>query len=203
MARPLTNADRRDEVTEDVNQESWLTRSTARAFAAAISSLLIATLVVNQSSEALTSEGTVAGSAVTSGTISLIDDDAGRSLFDLSDMAPGRPVVRCIEVVYDGTIVPVDLALKAETSGTLAEFLDVSIDEGTGGGFDTCDGFSATDEIYDGTLAGLAAADWLELERIVNTGSRRSYRITFDLQDEQDALGQAASASFVWEVTPS
>lgn len=203
MARPLIELDRSTNNRTDTEGEGWLTRSTARAFAAAISSLLIATLVVSHSTEALTAEGTVAGSAITSGTISLVDDDSGRSLFDLSDMAPGRPVERCIEVVYEGTIVPVDLSLKAETTGSLATFLNVSIEEGSGGSFDTCEGFAVSESVYEGTLADLAATDWLTLGRIVNTDTRRSYRITFGLQDQQAALGQAASADFIWEVTPA
>ena len=118
-------------------------------------------------------------------------------------MVPGRPVVRCIEVVYEGTIVPVDLALRAEAQGELTRFLDVSVEEGTGGGFETCDGFSAIRQTFVGTLQELTDAEWLELGRIVNTGDRRSFRIRFDLQDVNAALGKSASADFLWEVTPS
>lgn len=203
MARPVSELHRPDKESTEATRESWLTRTTARAFAAAVSSLLIATLVINRSSEALTTDGTVAGSAVSSGTVSLVDDDQGRSLFDLSDMSPQRPVIRCIEVVYDGTILPVDLALKAESVGSLSAFLDVSIEEGTGGSFETCDGFSAQSNVFSGTLAELSAGGWRHLDTIVNTGARRTFRIEFALQDEQDALGLTTSADFTWEVEPS
>lgn len=203
MARPLVERQRPEGPESDIQQERWLTRATARAFAAAISALLIATLVVNRSTEALTTEGTVTGTAITSGTVSLTDDDAGQSLFDLADMGPGRPVVRCIQLVYEGTIAPVDLRLRAESTGPLAAFLDVSVEQGTGGSFETCDGFDASESVYEGTLAELAAADWLELGRILNSDTWQTYRITFSLQDEQAALGQTATADFIWEVTPS
>ena len=203
MARPLIEfTPPADEADEEVN-ETWLTRTTARAFAAAVSALLIATLVVNRSGDALATDGTVSGSALTSGTISLVDDDSGRSLFDLSDMAPGRPVERCLQVVYEGSIVPVDLILAADASGRLGEFLDLSIEEGVGGTFESCDDFVATGYVYQGTLSDLATGESLDLGRILNTGEGRTYRFAFDLRDEQDALGLVTTADFVWEVTPS
>ncbi len=203
MTRPLSEFTVHGEDTTAVATQSLLSRSTARAFAAAVSALLIATLVVNRSSGALTSEGTAAASALSSGTISLLDDDQGRSLFDLGSMAPGRPVVRCIEVVYDGTILPVDLAMAVEASGSLAQFLDVSIEEGTGGSFDDCATFSATRPVFSGTLDDMSTRGWLPLGRMVNTGDTRSYRLRLELQDTQAALGQTARADFVWEATPS
>jgi hypothetical protein len=206
MARPLHEIHEVDEAVEAVERaesESWVTRSTARAFAAALSALLVASLVVNRSGEALTTEGTIAGTAVGSGTVSLIDDDEGQALFDLQDMAPGRPVIRCIEVVYEGTILPVDLAVRAEAAGALAGYLDVTIVEGTGGGFETCEGFAATSSVFAGTLAQLHDAGWQPLGPMVNTGDRRTYRITFDVQDRQEALGLATNADFTWEATPS
>jgi hypothetical protein len=203
MARPLSDHATMVIAEQPEEREIWLSRATARAFAAAISALLIATLVVNRSDGALIAEGTAAATSITSGTISLSDDDRGRSLFDLSAMAPGHPVIRCIEVIYDGTIVPVDFALKAEASGSLASFLDVTVDEGSGGSFETCEGFSIIRPVFAGTLAELAAGDWLPLGRMVNSGDVRHYRIRMALQDTADALGQSTSADFIWEVTPS
>ncbi|MDH4171943.1 MAG: hypothetical protein OEW42_20360 [Acidimicrobiia bacterium] len=178
-------------------------RSTARAFAAAISALLIATLVVARSGSALEAEGTVAGTNFAAGTVSLVDDDRGRSLFDLSDMAPGRPVVRCIQVVYDGSILPVDLTLQAEGDGALLPYLETTIEEGTGGAFTSCDGFDPSRVVYGGTLSTLTTRSRLPIGTINNTGDGMSFRVTFDLADEQDALGKTASADFVWEVTPT
>jgi hypothetical protein len=203
MARPLDERSTQELEEETVGRELWLSRSTARAFAAAISALLIATLVVNRSSDALTAEGTAAASTISSGTISLTDDDEGRALFDLSAMAPGRPVIRCLEVRYDGSILPVDLVMKAEANGTLADYLDVTVDEGSGGSFETCEGFSIIRPVFAGTLGELAADDWIPLGRMVNTGDVRHYRIRMALQDTTDALGQSATADFIWEVSPS
>lgn len=204
MARPLREFSASPESTEDQARDNWLTRTTARAFAAAVSSLLIATLVVNRSNEALATDGTAAGSSLSTGTISLLDDDSGRALFDFSDMAPGRPIIRCLEVIYDGTITPVDLSLTTESNGELANFLDVSIESGQGGGFESCEGFvSDGSPLISGTLGQLTDQGRLDLGRLVNSGERHSYRIIVDIQNVQDALGKAASADFIWEVTPS
>jgi hypothetical protein len=203
MSRSLDELNTRPDNSLEQAQEGWLTRTTARAFAAAISALLIATLVVNRSNEALTTDGTVAGSSLSSGTISLLDDDAGRALFDFSDMAPGRPTVRCIEVIYDGSITPVDLQLTAESIGDLAAFLDVKVESGQGAGFESCEGFEPGDALYGGTLSEFSASDAIFLGRLVNSGERRSFRITVNIQDKQEALGKAATADFIWEVTPS
>ncbi|MEM9561341.1 MAG: hypothetical protein AAGA93_01905 [Actinomycetota bacterium] len=203
MARSLLDLHDADDGGTIDDRENRVGRLAAAALAAAVSALIIGSLVVTFSDRALGPDGTVAAATVTSGTISLVDDDQGRSLFDLADMAPGRPVVHCIELVYDGTIVPVDLAMRAEASGDLTRFLDVAVESGKGGGFDDCSGFESTGQVYGGTLAELAASGWLDLGTLVNAGQRSSYRISFELQDRQEALGRAANASFVWEVTPT
>lgn len=189
--------------TTEPQAQAKLTRVTARAFAAAVAALLIATLVINRSGEALTADGTAAGAALSSGTISLVDDDQGRSLFDLGAMAPGRPVTRCLVVAYDGTILPVELGLRAESAGTLARYLDVSVEEGTGGTFDDCAEFRPTRPLFAGTLAEMTDAGWVPLGRMVNTGDTRTYRVRIELQDVEAALGQTARVEFLWEATPA
>lgn len=203
MARSLLDLHETDSAEDVQLRENRVGRMAGAALAAAVSALVIGSLVVTFSNRALDPVGTVAAGTITSGTISLLDDDQGRSLFDLADMAPGRPVVHCLEVVYDGSIVPVDLALRAEAAGDLAPYLDVVVEDGTGGGFDDCSAFRPAGEVYGGTLAQLAASGWIDLGSILNSGERISYRITFELQDREEALGRSASTSFVWEVTPS
>lgn len=203
MARSLIDAHEVDGTTDVVGRENRAGRLAAASLAASLSALVIGSVIVTFSDRALDPEGTVAEATVSSGTISLTDDDQGRSLFDLNDMGPGVPVVHCLEVVYDGTIVPVDLAMRAEANGELANYLDVVVEDGHGGGFGDCGGFRQDRQIFAGTLAELAASGWLELQTLLNGGERISYRISFELQDEREALGLTASTSFVWEVAPS
>jgi len=202
MARSLLDYHESDDDTDVENRENRVGRLAAAALAAAVSALIIGSLVVTFSERALDPTGTVAAGSLTAGTISLVDDDEGRSLFDLSDMVPGRPVVHCIEVTYDGSIVPVELAMQAEAAGELARYLDVTVEDGRGGGFDDCSAFRADEQVFDGTLEQLAASGWLPLGDILNAGDGVSFRISFDVQDRREALGRSASTSFVWEVTP-
>jgi hypothetical protein len=186
----------------DTNGSRSPARSTARAFAAAISALFISTLVIDRSSEALETDGAVSATAVESGILAIEDDDAGRSLFDLSDMAPGRAEERCIEIRYTGTILPVELTLVAETVGDLGPFLEATIESGIGGGFGSCEQFERAESVYSGSLADLVDRGPLALGPILTRDDRRSFRITFELADTQDALGKVASLDLVWEVSP-
>lgn len=204
MARPLTTEEFGDDHGQKESDERrWVTLATARAFAAAMSVLAIATFVVNRSATALTVEGTVNAAEVKSGTIELTDDDNGRSLFDLADMVPGRASSQCITIRYDGSIVPVDLALLADVEGDLGPYLDVRVEQGTTGGFEACERFRSEKVVYDGTLARMAARDRIDLERILNQGESRVYRFRFTLQDTNEALGRASTVGFVWEVRPA
>ncbi len=184
-------------------QDRQIARSTARAFAAAAAALLVSTLVVARSDNALTSEGTGNGNSFEAGTISLADDDQGRSLFDLSDMAPGRPSTQCITVGYQGSVLPVDVGMLAEAQGELADYLTLTVEQGSGGNFDSCQGFVAASELYDGTLGGLADQGWSPVDRILNDGTELSFRFTFDIADDAKAIGASASASIIWEAVPA
>ena len=203
MARPLTTDDFERDDGNHESQRRWVTLATARAFAAAMSVLAIATFVVNRSATALTTDGTINAAAVSSGTIELSDDDDGRTLFDLADMVPGRSTSECITISYDGSIVPVDLALKAEIEGDLGPYLDVVVEQGSSGGFDHCDRFRPDEVIYRGTLEQLAARDRVDLDRILNQGESRVFRLEFTLQDRNEALGRASTVGFIWEVRPT
>ena len=204
MARSLDavlTAASADDIGEQ--RERRLAKSTGRAFAAAISSLIIATLVVTTSAETLRQEGTVSGNSFETGTITLVDDDQGRSLVRLDNMGPERPVERCIRISYEGTILPVELTLVASTTGELARYLRVEIEKGTGAGFDSCVGFQPTEATYTGTLSELAARDAIPVGTIRNEGASASFRFRFEVLDERQAVGRSSTADFVWEAIPS
>ncbi len=203
MPRPLVELQAPSPDRERTGRDHALTRRTARSLAAAMSVLLVATLVVNRTNHALDTVDAGASSVVSSGTIELSDDDQGRALFDLQDLTPTRAEERCIEVVYGGSILPVGLAVRSESAGPLAAFLDVTIAEGDHAGFDSCDGFVDHGTVFDGTAAELATAGWIPLGDLVNSGDARSYRIRLGLQDRQEALGLTSTIEFAWEVTPS
>lgn len=205
MARPL--AVHEAEIDRaDAERPSILARSTARALAAAISALLVTTVVIDRSDAAISVDGTGSTTSFASGEISLADDDAGRSLFSLDDMAPGRPTERCITVRYTGTILPAELSLRSASQGALARWLDVTVEAGSGGGFESCDEFRADAVLYEGDLATMSAttaSDPIPLARLLSVGEEHSFRFRFQLADEQDALGLESTADFLWEAVPS
>jgi hypothetical protein len=176
--------------------------STARAFAAALSALAISSLVVTTSAGALEPDGTVATNRLAAGSVSITDDDGGHSLVELDNMAPGRPHEQCINVVYDGTIVPVTLTLSVRSNGELADFVMTDIERGSGGEYGDCDDFEPEERIFDGTLSDLGARDEMPLGSLRNRGESTSFRFVFELADEQAALGLTTATDFIWEVTP-
>lgn len=203
MARPLDTVSFDDRTDAGPSAaSSRVDRAAARAFASAISALIISTLVVSQSTAAIEPDGTVAGNAVAAGTVELSDDDRGQSLVDLEAMAPRRPVEECITVAYTGSILPVELTLDTQVVGDLGPFLDVQVEQGAGGGFDDCEGFVADTTVFDGTLQTLDDREALALGRFYNTGDEITFRFRFELLDEADASGRASSIDFVWEATP-
>jgi hypothetical protein len=177
-------------------------RSAAMAFGAAIASLLVATVVVNQSSSALQPQGSIAGNSFEVGTITLSDDDEGQSLVNLSNMVPSHPAEGCIDVTYNGTVLPVEVSLQALADGPLARYVEVAIDKATGGGFGRCGELTDVEPIYRGTLADLAAGEPLTVATYRNSGEHTSYRFHFTLRDDAGAIGQATTADFRWEARP-
>lgn len=207
MARPLATSTEAVHdpapASEEKQTSSRLDRAAARAFAAAISSLIIATLVVSQSAQALDPDGTVAGNSFEAGTVELVDDDEGRSLVNLTNMAPGRPVEECITVSYEGTILPVEVTLGATTTGDLAPYLTVVVEAGTGGAFGSCDGFEPIRTVYSGTVWAMGATEPKGVGTFRNQGDSTTFRFRFELLDDGRAVGQSSALDFVWEAVPS
>lgn len=187
----------------DARRDLGLTRRTSRSFACAVAVLLLATLVSSRSGATLRGEPSQANSVVNAGSIKISDDDRGRSLFELDDLAPARPTERCIEIVYSGTILPVSLEMEATAQGALGEFLDVRIDHGTGGSYESCDDFVADELLFFGTINELADSGMLSAGTFLNTGEARAFRVVIEMQDRSEALGQSTSLEFAWEVTPT
>jgi hypothetical protein len=202
MARPLAQFLQATASPVEAESRRRLDQSTARALAAAVAALAIATIVVGQSSRALNPEGTAAANSFESGTVALVDDDEGRSLVDLDNMAPGRPSERCITVTYAGTILPVDVTIAAETTGDVAPYLLVEVERGSAGRYGDCAAFVADESIFDGRMSDLAWGDPLAVGTLRNEGDEVSFRFTFDLADEADAAGRSGSVDFVWEAVP-
>jgi hypothetical protein len=126
-------------------------------------------------------------------------------------MVPGQTVIRCILVTYQGTIVntgPVRLYSGGFTdSGTLGSHLNLTVEEGTGGDFLDCGGFTASATIESATLSQFnidhtnytnGAGTWDPS----GTPESRTYRITVQLSLLAPSVQQGQSVTslfFTWE----
>jgi hypothetical protein len=156
---------------------------------------------------AFTSQTSNAGNSWTAGSVVLADDDTGAALFNAGGLFPGAAGSRCITVTYTGSLATnVRLYVAASTDpSAVAQYLDLIIQEGTGGGFGSCAGFSASASIYTGTLAAFASAAsgystgvgaWAP-----GSAGSRTFQIAYSLSaaTPTSKQGAAATATFQWE----
>jgi hypothetical protein len=173
------------------------------AFVAAFA--LVSFLVVTRTRAAFDATTQNPSNAFSAGTVTLTDDDAGSAMFNATNMKPLDTVVHCITITYSGSITPAAVRMHASIGGTgAATYLDLTVEDGTGGSFGSCTGFSASSTLFTGTLGGFAAAhnNWangLAHWSPATTPSSRTLRFTATLQDNNAAQNLTATAVFTWE----
>src|SRR5215207_3182135 len=131
--------------------------------AVALSFILIALLVVTSSRAAFVAQNDNVTNQVTAAAVDLTDNDSSTAMFNnVTGLMPGTDVDRCIDVTYTGTVDPTAVLLYANAAptGTLAPYLDLTVDVGadTGDAFRACTGFTPSANVYTGTLATFAAS---------------------------------------------
>ena len=169
--------------------------------------LLTGAFIVTASIAAFSGTTDNSGNTWSTGTVILTDDDGGSGiLFTVVGMKPLDVVTNCIVVTYEGTLLPADVVLYGVSGGTgLDAYLDLIVEEGTGGIFDNCSGFSATSTVYTGgTLADFAVAHtnfgngagtWTPSANPESV----TFKFTVTLQDNNAAQSLDATATFTWE----
>lgn len=167
--------------------------------------LLVGALVLGASMAAFSDTTANTGNSWSAGTVVLTDDDSGSAMFIVSDMAPLTTVTDCIVVTYSGSLLPSDVNLYGVSGGTgLDTYIDLTVEEGSGGVFNNCTGFTASATIFTGTLASFAAthtnfANGAGAWNPTANPESRTYRFTATLQDNNAAQGLNATATFTWE----
>jgi hypothetical protein len=151
------------------------------------------------------------GNEVTSGTVAISSNSAGQALFTVNGAVPGQTWSRCIKVTYGGSL-PADVHLYlGGTPGPLAQYLNVTIEEGTqtSSTFPSCTGFVSNNTLFTGPLTpgtsgydtglptypGGVAGPW-------SNGSSTVYRITANLDSSAPNSEQAQSTGVLtafWE----
>lgn len=195
-------------------QQAGLRRGQALLVLALVGSMVVVGFQITvRSVAAFSATTTNAGNSFAAGTVALTDDDSASALFSVSGMSPGDSVVDCIVVTYNGTIADpgaVRIYNGGFTdSGDFADYLNVTIEEGTGGAFGSCGAFSSVATIETGgTLTDFAtnhtnyatgAGTWDPSSTPVSV----TYRITVALDGSTPnaEMGQSVTAlAFTWEV---
>lgn len=174
--------------------------------------LLVSGLVVGKASYSAYSATTVnPTSNWAAGTVALRDDDKNTAAFQASNLAPGASGTRCIVVTSTGSL-PSTIKLyatdPASTKG-LSSYIDLSIVEGSGGSFGSCEGFEKGEggEIFAGSLEafggkhtdfGSGVGSWAS---VGEKEESRTYQISYSFSKDapNTTQGGTASVGLTWE----
>jgi hypothetical protein len=175
--------------------------------------LVVSSLLVWQASQAsFSSTVTNASNNWTAGSVALSDDDSNSAMFSASSLKPGSTGTHCIAVTSAGTL-PAAVKLYATngaTTNALSSYVDLSITQGTGGSFSSCNGFSplgSNSSVYSGTLAAFISgctnfSNGVGVWTPTGSGSEtHTYQFSYaiDAATPATAEGGTASVSFTWE----
>jgi hypothetical protein len=161
-------------------------------------------LIWNSSNAAFSGTTSNATNSWSSGGVSLSDDDSSTAMFSATGLKPGSTGANCITVTYTGNLAASVKLYATGYTGTLGTYLNLTVEQGTGGSFGSCTGFSAGSTLYTGTLSGFAGAK-VDFASGVGSfapstnGATAVYRFTYTLQDTNSAQGLSSTCGFTWE----
>ncbi len=176
-----------------------------RLLAALVALGVVSVLVIRSSTAAFTASTQNTGSAFVAGSVDLVDDDVASALFNVSNMEPGQVVVDCIVVTYQGTGAdPSVVRLYSggyTDSGTLGSFLNLTVEEGTGGSFGNCTGFVTENTIL--ASVALNTFDTTSTDYVTGIGvwdpastpASKTYRVTIELDPATPNAQQGQSVT--------
>lgn len=178
--------------------------------AIALSLLFVLFLVVSVSRAAFVATTENTTNSVSTGTVVLSDNDSGSALFsNVTGLAPGSSLNRCIKVSYTGSLNPtaVKLYISGAPTGTLAQYLDMTVDIGTGDALD-CSDFASSSNLYTGTLGTFASTYTSYTNGLLGwdpagTGESKTFKFNLSVQDQSAAAGSTAGFGFTWETRSS
>ncbi|NII40741.1 hypothetical protein E9228_001377 [Curtobacterium flaccumfaciens] len=150
----------------------------------------------------------------TAGSVALTDDDNGSALFTATGLKPGSADAKCIAVTSTGSLAStVKLyGTNPVTTKDLASNISITIEQGTGGGFGSCSGFTAAGApAYTGTLAGFGSAatgfstgvgSWAPTGTASDT---KVYKVSYSVPTSAPStvMGGTASLGLTWEAQNS
>lgn len=190
--------------------------------AAAVPVAVLATggVVMASSYSAFSATTTNPTSNWTAGDVALSDDDANTAMFTASNLKPGSTGAKCIVVSSRGSLPSAvklygtGYSASGAASQSLADNLNLSIEEGSGGSFSNCDGFNGT-SIFNGSAAsfGSSKTSWSTgvgswAPAGVARGGQaltKTYKITYTVASNTPDSAQSGSVSLglTWEAQNS
>jgi predicted ribosomally synthesized peptide with SipW-like signal peptide len=126
------------------------------------------------------------GNQVTTGTVTLSDNDANSPLYNITNGKPGSTDVHCIRVTYSGSLASdVRIYRPDPVTAALADHVNVVVTPGNGTAFD-CSNFVADvgAPLYDGTLSAFPSTyaggvqDYPGATTSWTTGNAVTYRVS-------------------------
>lgn len=143
------------------------------------------------------------------GQVVLTDDDSGAAMFTATKLKPGSTGQKCIVVSSTSTVASTlkMYSSAVTTTNALSTYLNLTVEEGTGGSFGSCVGFSPGGTDFTGTLANLGTtatgfASGVGSFALTGTPTEtRTYRFTYtvDAATPNSVQNGTAAATFVWE----
>lgn len=190
----------------------------AVASATPVAVIAAAALVWQSSNAAFTGSTRNSGNNWSTGAVTVTDDDAGSARFQVNNMVPGDTDSKCIKVTVNssvpGTVKGYAVNPVPSVHG-LENYIKVSIQAGTGGGFGSCTGFTSEETVVNGvTLAQFssisnyasAVGGW----NVASGTQSRTYRLTWSFdttgltQTQVDQLqGDKTGVDMQWELQTS
>jgi Camelysin metallo-endopeptidase len=97
------------------------------------------------------------GNEFQAGTVNIGDNDSGTAIYNSQNAAPGESVTKCIKVTYSGSLDADVKLYVADTVGSLAQYVDLTIQPGNFPGAppaaNACTGFTADGAaVFNNTL---------------------------------------------------
>jgi len=150
----------------------------------------------------------------TAGSVALTDDDNNTALFNATGLKPGSTGANCITVTSTGSL-PSTVKLygtNASATKALDANMTLTVEQGTGGGFGSCTGFTpatTSGTLYSGLLSNFTASNFATgLGTWAPTGTAsesRVYRFTYTVSSTapNTVQGGTAALGFTWEAQNS
>jgi hypothetical protein len=107
-----------------------------------------------------------AGNEISTGTVTLGDNDGGQAMFNVTNAKPSETWSRCIKVTYTGSLASDVRHYSTATGGALSQYLRIKVEQGTSTAttFPSCVGFvpdPTSGLVADSAAPGaIPALDW-------------------------------------------